>query len=141
MMGGLLELPRERGLGEGWSLRLLTAREEMECRREGLELAAEEGEGQEALCANACLVARVLRRRGKAVFGSGREALERLTAGQIAHLAGQWGEFDRECDPGPWEETAVDEAKKGWSARLMSAFSGVCSKVLALFRRRSGRRP
>ena len=88
MMGGLLELPRERGLGEGWSLRLLTAREEMECRREGLELAAEEGEGQEALCANACLVARVLRRRGKAVFGSGREALGRLTAGQIAHLAG-----------------------------------------------------
>lgn len=141
MMGGLLELPRERGLGEGWSLRLLTAREEMECRREGLELAAEEGEGQEALCANACLVARVLRRRGKAVFGSGREALERLTAGQIARLAGQWGEFDRECDPGPWEEKAVDEAKKGWSARLMSAFSGVCSKVLALFRRRSGRRP
>lgn len=141
MMGGLLELPRERGLGEGWSLRLLTAREEMECRREGLELAAEEGEGQEALCANACLVARVLRRRGKAVFGSGREALERLTAGQIARLAGQWGEFDQECDPGPWEEKAVDEAKKGWSARLMSAFSGVCSKVLALFRRRSGRRP
>ncbi len=141
MMGGLLELPRERGLGEGWSLRLLTAREEMECRREGLELAAEEGEGQEALCANACLVARVLRRRGKAVFGSGREVLERLTAGQIARLAGQWGEFDRECDPGPWEEKAVDEAKKGWSARLMSAFSGVCSKVLALFRRRSGRRP
>ena len=141
MMGGLLELPRERGLGEGWSLRLLTAREEMECRREGLELAAEEGEGQEALCANDCLVARVLRRRGKAVFGSGREVLERLTAGQIARLAGQWGEFDRECDPGPWEEKAVDEAKKGWSARLMSAFSGVCSKVLALFRRRSGRRP
>ena len=141
MMGGLLELPRERGLGEGWSLRLLTAREEMECRREGLELAAEEGEGQEALCANACLVARVLRRRGKAVFGSGREVLERLTAGQIARLAGQWGEFDQECDPGPWEEKAVDEAKKGWSARLMSAFSGVCSKVLALFRRRSGRRP
>ena len=141
MMGGLLELPRERGLGEGWSLRLLTAREEMECRREGLELAAEEGEGQEALCANACLVARVLRRRGEAGVGSGREALERLTAGQIAHLAGQWGEFDRECDPGPWEEKAVDEAKKGWSARLMTAFSGVCSKVLALFRRRSGRRP
>ena len=141
MMGGLLELPRERGLGEGWSLRLLTAREEMECRREGLELAAEEGEGQEALCANACLVARVLRRRGKAVFGSGREALERLTAGQISRLAAEWGEFDRECDPGPWEEKAVDEAKKGWSARLMSAFSGVCSKVLALFRRRSGRRP
>ena len=75
------------------------------------------------------------------MFGSGREVLERLTAGQIARLAGQWGEFDRECDPGPWEEKAVDEAKKGWSARLMSAFSGVCSKVLALFRRRSGRRP
>ena len=47
MMGGLLELPRERGLGEGWSLRLLTAREEMECRREGLELAAE---GDFVLC-------------------------------------------------------------------------------------------
>ena len=141
MMGGLLELPRERGLGEGWSLRLLTAREEMECRREGLELAAEEGEGQEALCANACLVARALRRRGKAVFGSGREALERLTAGQIAQLAKRWRDFDRECDPAPWDEKAVDRAKKDWSTRLMSAFNGACSACSALCPPRRGQKP
>ena len=67
------------------------------------------------------------------------EALEKMTAGQIAHFAGLWAEFDRECDPGPWDGEAADEAKKDWSTRLMSAFSGVCSRLLALFRRRSGR--
>ena len=67
-------------------LRLLSAREVLEARREGDRLTQD---GRErALCRNACLIARALERRGKAVFGSGREALERLTAGQIAHLAG-----------------------------------------------------
>lgn len=136
MRGGLLALPRERELGHGLSLRLLSAREELECRREGEELAGEERD--KALCANACLVAHALQRDGGPAFESGAEVLERLTAGQIALLARKWGEFDRECDPAPWDEGAVAEAKKGWSTRLMSAFSGVCSRLLGRFPRRSG---
>lgn len=136
MRGGILTLPRERELGRGLSLRLLSAWEELECRREGEELAGEERD--RALCANACLVARTLRRNGEAAFESGREVLERLTAGQIGLLAEKWGEFDRECDPAPWDEGAVTEAKKGWSTRLMNAFSGVCSRLLGPFPRRGG---
>ena len=138
MRGGLLALPRERELGHGLSLRLLSAREELECRREGEELAGEERD--KALCANACLVAHALQRDGGPAFESGAEVLERLTAGQIALLARKWGEFDRECDPAPWDEGAVAEAKKGWSTRLMSAFSGVCSACSALCPPRSGRK-
>ena len=103
MTGGLLSRPREKDLGRGWSLRLLPAWEAMEARAEGEELAGEGREG--ALCANACLLARA--------------------------LAPRWGEFDRENNPSALDgEEAVDGAKKAWSARLMSAFSGVCSRLL-----------
>lgn len=130
MKGGILNLPRTRELGGGWSLRLLSAWEELECRSAGEELAAE---GRDrALCANACLLAKALLKNGKSVFSSGREVLENLTAGQIAECARRWGEFDRECDPAPWDEKAVDAAKKAWSTRLMSAFAGACSARLGL---------
>ena len=132
-----MALPRWKVLGKGFSLRLLPAWEELECRRAGEELAGEERDV--ALCTNACLVAHALLRDGKSAFESGKEVLEGMTAGQIAHLAETWGEFDRECDPGPWDERAVDEAKKGWSTRLMSAFSGVCSRLLEFFLPRRGR--
>ena len=128
MRGGILNLPRYRSLGNGWTVRLLSAREELEARREGEELAGEERE--KALCANACLLSRALLRDGEQAFASGEEVLETLTAGQIADLARRWGEFDRECDPAPWDEKAVDQAKKDWSTRLMSAFSGACSRLL-----------
>lgn len=126
-----MELPRSRELGDGWAVRLLSAREELECRREGEQLAVEERDG--ALCANACLLARALSRWGKPAFESGEQVLGALTAGQIARFARAWGEFDRECDPGPWDEKAVDEAKKGWSTHLMSAFSGACLRLLGRF--------
>lgn len=131
MRGGLLNMPRYKSLGNGLSLRLLSAWEELECRREGEELAKEGRD--EALCANACLLAHALLWEGKPAFQDGREALKALTAGQIAHLTRQWGEFDRECDPAPWDEKAVEEAKKDWGTRLMSAFSGVCFKALGRF--------
>ena len=124
-------LPRYRNLGKGWALRLLSAWEELEAQAEGKELAKEGRE--EALCANACLLSKALVQDGKPVFENGRTALEALTAGQIAALARRWGEFDRECDPGPWDERAADTAKKGWSTRLMSAFNGVCSGLLGRF--------
>lgn len=132
-----MTLPRYRELGGGVRLRLLSAREELECRREGEELAGEERD--EALCANACLVAHALWKGGRPLYRDGAEALEKLTAGQIAHYAGLWAEFDRECDPGPWDREEADAAKKGWSTRLMNAFNGVCSRLLELFRRRSAR--
>ena len=137
MRGGLPGLPWWRDLDGGPRPRLLSARGERECRREGEERG--EREGDVALCANACLLARALWKDGYPLYESGAEALEKMTAGQIAHFAGLWAEFDRECDPGPWDGEAADEAKKDWSTRLMSAFSGVCSRLLALFRRRSGR--
>ncbi len=127
-MGSLLDLPRYQPLQNGWTLRLLSAWEELACRREGEELAGEERDA--ALCANACLLAHALLQEGEPVFSSGREVLEGLTAGQIAHFAKAWGEFDRECDPAPWDEKAVEAAKKGWSTRLMSAFSGAYSRLL-----------
>lgn len=128
MVGGILNLPRYKTLENGWTLRLLPAWEEMECRREGEELAKEDRDA--ALSANACLLAHALLREGKPAFESGREVLETLTAGQIAYFAGAWGEFDRKCDPAPWDEKAVDAAKKAWGTRLMSAFSGAYSRLL-----------
>lgn len=127
-MTGLLNLPRERELGGGWALRLLSAWEELECQSQGMELAAEGREA--ALCANACLLAKALLKKGKPAFDHGREVLEKLTAGQIAECARRWSEFDRECNTAPWDEKAVDEAKKAWSTRLMSAFAGACSVLL-----------
>lgn len=125
---GLLEQPRRLELGGGWSLRLLSAWEELECQSEGEALAAEGRES--ALCANACLLAKALLKKGAPAFADGREVLEKLTAGQVAAAARRWGEFDREHNAAPWDEKAVDEAKKAWSTRLMSAFAGACSAVL-----------
>lgn len=133
-----MSLPRKADLGDGWIGRLLSAREELEAWREGEELAS--GEDDRALCSNACLLAKALLRDGAQVFQSGEEVLEGLTAGQIEHLARKWREFDRECDPAPWDEKAVDEAKKAWSARLMNACNGVCSRLLGHCPQRSGRR-
>ncbi len=136
MKGGILNLPRYRALEGGWSLRLLSAWEELECRREGEALAGEERE--RALCVNACLLAHALLKDGEAAFDSGREVLESLSAGQIDELCRKWGEFDRECDPAPWDGEAVARAKKAWSTRLMSAFSGACSRLSGRCPPRSG---
>ncbi len=134
MSGGILNLPRYRKLDNGWTVRLLSAWEALEVRREGEELAREEQD--KALCSNACLLAHVLLRDGKPAFTDGRAVLEALTAGQIADLACRWSAFDKECDPAPWEERTVDEAKKGWSTRLMNAFNGACFERLVHFLQR-----
>ena len=63
MEGGAFWLGRERMEVPEGTLRLLSAREILEARREGLELAADGTEA--ALCANACLVARALERDGR----------------------------------------------------------------------------
>ena len=87
-------------LDNGMELRLLSALEALQARREGRELA---GDGRErALCSNACLLARALERTEdrKPVFSSGREVLAGLTVAEIAALSARWAAFARESDPG-----------------------------------------
>ena len=54
--------PKEMETEDGETLRLLTAMEVLQARREAEELAQEDRE--RALCANACLLARALERGG-----------------------------------------------------------------------------
>ena len=89
--GGRSALP----LADGRSLRLLTAREVLEARRESLEL-----EGDKALCSNACLLARALVRAGEPIYPHGRAVLEALPPEEIEKLAGLWADFDRRENPG-----------------------------------------
>ena len=88
-------------LDNGFDLRLLSALEVLQARRESLELA---GDGREqALCSNACLLARALEHEqsGEPVFPSGLAALAGLTVEEIASLAARWSEFSRSENPGP----------------------------------------
>ena len=77
-------------------LRLLSAMEVLEARREAAELTREDRE--RALCSNACLLARALERTGeqKPVFADGTSVLAGLTVEEIAALAKRWSEFRKE---------------------------------------------
>ena len=100
-MGLSILAGRDRlALENGMELRLLSALEVLEARREAAELAAAEGE--RALCSNACLLARALEQGEdrRPVFPDGRAVLAGLTVEEIGALAARWGEFRRESDPG-----------------------------------------
>ena len=132
--------PRRGGercpVAEG-ELRLLSAWEVLQARREGEELARDGGE--RALCDNACLIARALTRRGRRVYDSGRQVLEELRVEDIARLAQTWADFNRAHNPSPQQSREGLEAeKKGWRTRLMSAFSGACCASSGPFPPNSG---
>lgn len=91
-------------------LRLLSARELLEARRESRELAADGTE--QALCSNACIIARALERGGRPVYPDGRAVLEALRAEDIESLADRWGRFNRNCNPSPLDGAAVRAAKQ-----------------------------
>ena len=136
----LLAGARRRKCGHGLELRLLSAMEVLEARREAAGLAREGAE--KALCANACLLARALERGGKPVFPDGQAVLQGLTAEQIGTLAGQWADFDWAENPSPGDgQERVDALKKAWSTRLMRAFAGVCSAHSARCPQRNGPEP
>ena len=100
-------------LDDGFDLRLLSALETLQARREGMELAGDDREL--ALCSNACLLARALERSEdrKPVFSDGQAVLAGLTAEEIAALAARWSRFSRENDPGlDLSEEALEEVKK-----------------------------
>lgn len=126
-----------RDAGDGMQLKLLSALEVLQARREGAELTAEDRE--RALCVNACLLARALLRRGKPVCASGREVLDRFTVSQIQRLSRLWAQFDREENPSVTSDTErLEQLKKAWSTRLRSALNGVCSACSGRSRPSSG---
>ena len=126
-------------LEDGRELRLLSALEVLQARREAEELA--QNEGERALCANACLLARALENHGRPVFDSGKALLAAMGVREIGALAGKWAAFDREENPSPEDgrERAL-ALKKAWSTRLMSAFAGACSGRSGPSPQRSGPR-
>lgn len=87
-------------LGGGWVMRPLPALELLRARREAITLAKDRRE--RALCANACLLARVLEdeETGAPAFSGGEAVLAALTAEEIGALAARWGAFRRASDPG-----------------------------------------
>ena len=111
----------------GWTLRLLSAAEVLDARREAAELAGDAKE--HALCSNACLLARAIELRGKPVFPSGSAALAELRLEEIQALCKQWADFNQAENPSPTDgPERIDALKKAWSTRLMSALNGACSK-------------
>ena len=127
-MGRSILAGRDRmSLENGFDLRLLSALEVLQARREADELA---GDGRErALCSNACLLARALERSEdrKPVFSNGQAVLAGLTAEEIAALAGRWSAFSRENDPGlELSGQALEEVKKNSVTAPASGFAGGC---------------
>lgn len=91
---------RSEALGGGWVMRPLPALELLRARREAAGLAKDRRE--RALCANACLLSRVLEdeESGAPVFSDGEAVLAGLTAEEIGALAARWGAFRNANDPG-----------------------------------------
>ena len=98
-MGASILAGRDRmALDNGMSLRLLSALEVLQARREAEELA--QSERERALCSNACLLSRALEtQEGEPVFSSGREVLSGLRVEEIAALAERWSRFNRSENP------------------------------------------
>ena len=111
----------------GLTLRVLSAWEVLEARREGR--AMEETGREAALCANACLLARALERTEdhSPVFADGRAVLAGLTVEEIAALAGRWSRFCRAEDPGPdLSEEELENVKKNSAPSRESGCGGGC---------------
>lgn len=127
-------------LKDGTQLRLLTAQQVLEARREAYALAGEEKE--RALCANACLLARALLRRNRLVYASGQEVLGKLSPTKIQTLAKAWADFDRRENPGlSAKGERVNTLKKAWSTCRRSAFVGMCSGPLGRSPQRNESKP
>ena len=108
----MLERRERLKLEDGRELRLLSALEVLEARREAEGLAR--GEAEAALCANACLLARALEtQEGERVFSSGEAVLSGLRVEEISTLARTWSRFNREENPPlTLNQEQADEVKK-----------------------------
>ncbi len=125
MQTNLLSGPDRLELEDGRMLRLLSAIEVLEARREADWLA--QGAQERALCSNACLLARALMKDGQRLFRDGSHVLEELTVEEIGALAEQWSKFNRQVNPGPQiGEDRVEELKNVWSTPGRSGCTGAC---------------
>ena len=125
MQISLLSGPDRLELEDERQLRLLSAMEVLEARREADWLA--QGARERALCSNACLLARALMKDGQRLFRDGSHVLEELTVEEIGALAEQWSQFNRQVNPGPQAgEDRVEELKKVWSTPGRSGCTGAC---------------
>ncbi len=125
MQTSLLSGPDRLELEDGRTLRLLSAMEVLEARREADWLA--QGARERALCSNACLLARALMKDGQRLFRDGSHVLEELTVEEIGALAGQWSRFNQQVNPGPQAgEDRVEELKNVWSTPGRSGCTGAC---------------
>lgn len=127
MTGSILAARDRVGLGNGMELRLLSALEVLQARREAAELA--DGEREQALCSNACLLARALEKEEdhSPVFADGRAVLAGLTMAEIATLAARWERFSREVDPGlDLTEEELENIKKNSMRRPGNGCGGGC---------------
>ena len=114
-------------LDNGMDLRLLSALEVLQARREAGELACEDRE--RALCSNACLLARALEHGEDhtPVFESGQAVLAGLTVEEIAALARRWSCLRRESDPGlGLDKEELEEVKKNSVPTPMTGCGGGC---------------
>ena len=94
----MLERRERLKLEDGRELRLLSALEVLEARREAEGLARAPKE--HALCSNACLLARALEtEEGSPIFSGGEAVLAGLRVEEIAALAKTWSQFNREDNP------------------------------------------
>ena len=99
-------------LKNGMRLRLLSALEVLQARREAEELI--QGDRERALCSNACLLARALETtEGEPVFSSGREVLVGLRVEEISALTQAWSRFNQEENPSlTMDQDQVENVKK-----------------------------
>lgn len=125
MYSGLLGGPSQLELEDGRHLRLLSAMEVLEARREAKHLARD---GRErALCSNACLLARAVLWDGRPQFRDATQVLEQMTAEEIETLAGQWARFNTQVNPGlNIDEEQADALKNVWSTPGKSGCTGAC---------------
>ena len=122
----------------GFGLRLLSAMEVLEAKREAKTLSEENAEDG-ALCANACIIARAWVKQNQPVFASGEAVLKGLSVSQILRLSRLWVQFDREENPGiNLTKEDLDALKKAWSTRPRNACAGVCSVPLGFCLPRRG---
>lgn len=101
----------KKALDNGMELRLVSAWELLDIRREALELSSVPED--RALCLNACLIGKALESEGVAVFDSGKAVLQGLSVEEIGALAKEWGAFNQKVNPAPsLGEEALEELKK-----------------------------